>query len=163
MNNPDSSASPDLKKPSHLLAFGFGSGLLPAAPGTWGTLAAVPCYLLMAPLSLPWYLFLLALAFLAGIWICGQASKDLGVHDHGGIVWDEIVGYLVAMALVPATLFWVLIGFVLFRFFDILKPWPIGYMDRKIGGGLGIMLDDLLAGVYALLVMYLMAYFGVQL
>jgi phosphatidylglycerophosphatase A len=147
---------PDLRKPLHLLAFGFGSGLAPKAPGTFGTLVAVPLYLLMADLSLPIYLGLVLAGSLLGVWICGQTSRDLGVHDHGGIVWDEIIGYLLTMAFAPPGWVWLLVGFLLFRFFDILKPWPIRWLDRQVAGGVGIMLDDLLAGVYAGLIMLLL-------
>lgn len=147
---------PDLRNPVHLLAFGFGSGLAPKAPGTFGTLAALPLYLLMAELSLPIYLGLVLVGALLGIWICGRASQDLGVHDHGGIVWDEIIGYLLTMAFAPPGWIWMLVGFLLFRFFDILKPWPIRWLDRQVAGGFGIMLDDLLAGVFAGLVMLLL-------
>ncbi|MCU7916667.1 MAG: phosphatidylglycerophosphatase A [Candidatus Thiodiazotropha sp. (ex Gloverina cf. vestifex)] len=147
--------APDLRKPIHLLAFGFGSGLAPKAPGTFGTLVAIPIYLLLQPLSFTLYLVLLLLGFVVGIWICGQASKDLGVHDHGGIVWDEIVGYLVTMSFASDGVWWILIGFVLFRFFDILKPWPINWLDQQVHGGFGIMLDDLVAGLYAGSVMLL--------
>jgi len=151
---------PDLRNPIHLLAFGFGSGCLPHAPGTFGTLVGVGFYLLLRPLPLPPYLLLLGLAFLLGVWVCGRTSRDLGVHDHSGIVWDEIVGYLVTMALAPPGWVWVLLGFVLFRLFDILKPWPISTIDRRLGGGLGIMLDDVLAGLYGLLVLWLVEYWG---
>ena len=144
---------PDLKKPIHLLAFGFGSGLAPVAPGTFGTLAAVPLYLLLAPLPLPAYLAVVTAVSLAGIWICGRASRDLGVHDHPGIVWDEIAGFLVTMTAAPRGWSWLLLGFLLFRLFDIFKPWPIGWLDRRVRGGLGIMLDDLLAGAFAWLVL----------
>jgi phosphatidylglycerophosphatase A len=148
-----------LANPIHLLAFGFGSGLLPMAPGTWGTLVAIPLYLVLQPLPLAVYLAVVALSALVGIWICHVAAKNLGVHDHPGIVWDEIVGYLVTMTALPASWWWPLIGFVLFRLFDILKPWPIRLVDRDVGGGLGIMLDDILAGVMALVVMQVLAYF----
>ena len=147
--------SPDLRKPYQLLAFGFGSGLAPKAPGTFGTLAAVPLYLLLQPLPLSLYLLLVAFGFVAGIWICEATSRDLGVHDHGGIVWDEIIGYWVTMSLAPAGWWWLVIGFLLFRFFDILKPWPIGWLDRRVTGGFGIMLDDLVAGLYATSIMFL--------
>lgn len=143
--------------PVHLLAFGFGSGLAPFAPGTFGTLAAVPLYLLLAPLSLPLYLALVVVAFIAGIWICGKAGEDLGVHDHGGIVWDEFVGLWIALIAVPAGWLWIVAGFSLFRLFDIWKPWPIGWADRQVSGGLGVMLDDVIAGVYALAVLQLAA------
>ena len=147
-----------LTNPIHFLAFGFGSGLAPFAPGTFGTLAAVPLYLLMQPLSLPLYLAVVVIAFIAGIWICGVAGSDLGVHDHGGIVWDEFVGLWVTMIAAPAGWPWVVAGFLLFRLFDIWKPWPIRWADQQVSGGFGVMLDDLIAGLYALLVMQLAAY-----
>ncbi len=142
-------STPNLTNPIHLLAFGFGSGLAPVAPGTFGTLAAVPFYLLMARLPLEVYLAVLAVVILAGIWICGRTSRDLGVHDHPGIVWDEFAGFFVTMIAAPPGWFWLVAGFGLFRLFDILKPWPIGWLDRRVKGGLGIMLDDLLAGSFA--------------
>jgi phosphatidylglycerophosphatase A len=148
-------AKPNLRQPLHLLAFGFGSGLAPKAPGTFGTLVAVPIYLLMQGLPLIAYLALVLAGFIAGIWICDRTSRDLGVHDHGGIVWDEIVGYLLTMTLAPSGWVWVLLGFLLFRFFDILKPWPIRWLDRRVPGGFGIMLDDLIAGLFAGVVMLL--------
>ncbi|MEW8001788.1 MAG: phosphatidylglycerophosphatase A [Candidatus Thiodiazotropha sp.] len=138
-----------MRKPTHLLAFGFGSGLLPKAPGTYGTLVGVPLYLLMQPLPLLSYILLVALGFVAGLWLCQRAAEDLGVHDHSGIVWDEIVGYLAAMAFAPPGWIWIVIGFLLFRLFDIFKPWPIRWIDRRVKGGLGIMLDDLAAGIYS--------------
>jgi phosphatidylglycerophosphatase A len=138
-----------LRHPLEFLALGFGSGLLPRAPGTAGTLAAIPVYLLAAQLPPPYYLLLVVLLFLAGIGICAHAAGRLGVHDHPGIVWDEIVGYLVSMALAPPGWTWIALGFVLFRLFDILKPWPIRWVDRHVHGGFGIMLDDLLAGLFS--------------
>ncbi|MCU7802969.1 MAG: phosphatidylglycerophosphatase A [Candidatus Thiodiazotropha sp. (ex Lucinoma borealis)] len=147
---------PDMRKPMHLLAFGFGSGLMPKAPGTFGTLVGIPLYLVIEPLPQSYYLMLVLLAFVAGIWICQKTSDDLGVHDHGGIVWDEIVGYLVTMAFAPAGWVWILVGFLLFRLFDIVKPWPIRWIDRKVDGGFGIMLDDLLAGIFAAVTMALL-------
>jgi phosphatidylglycerophosphatase A len=148
---------PDLGNPVHLLAFGLGSGCVPIAPGTFGTLMAVGLYLPLARLELPWYLAVLALASLAGIWICGRTSKDLGVHDHGGIVWDEFAGFWLTMVAAPPGWAWIVIGFLLFRFFDIVKPWPIRWLDRQVGGGLGIMVDDLLAGLFGLAVMQIAA------
>jgi len=135
--------------PVQFLAFGFGSGISPKAPGTVGTLVAVPLYYLLSGLSLPWYSATLVLTALLGIWICGAASRQLGVHDHGGIVWDEFVGYWVTMWALPADWLWICAGFIAFRFFDILKPWPINILDRKVSGGLGIMIDDLVAGIMA--------------
>ncbi len=137
------------RSPAQFLAFGFGSGLSPWAPGTAGTLVAIPLFLALAELSLLWYSVVVALAFVAGIAICGAASRQLGVHDHPGIVWDEFVGYWVTLWALPAEPAWVLAGFVLFRILDILKPWPIRVLDRRVGGGFGIMIDDVIAGVLA--------------
>jgi len=148
-----------LRNPVHLLSFGFGSGLIPFAPGTFGTLVAVPLYLLVQPLSLPAYLLLIGVMSIAGVVFCTYTSRALGVHDHGGIVWDEIVGYFVTMTAAPMGWEWLLAGFLLFRLFDIWKPWPIGWLDKKVSGGLGIMLDDVLAGIYALAVMQLVTAF----
>lgn len=141
------------RNPIHFLAFGFGSGALPVAPGTFGTLVAIPIYLLMEPLSLWLYLAIVTGITVLGVWLCHVTSRDLGVHDHPGIVWDEIAGYLITMIAAPTGWLWVLLGFVLFRIFDIIKPWPIGWADRQVSGGLGIMLDDVLAAVYAWLLL----------
>jgi len=150
---------PDIKHPVHFLAFGFGSGLSPKAPGTAGTLAAVPILYLMSFLTSVEYLIVLSMIIVAGVWLCGQSSKMLGVHDHPGIVWDEFAGLFVTMIAVPVTWGTVLAGFILFRLFDILKPWPIGWLDKKISGGLGIMLDDLVAGALALSILQLLLKF----
>jgi phosphatidylglycerophosphatase A len=148
-----------LGTPEHLIAFGFGTGLSPVAPGTVGTLFGVLLFLPLSLLSLPTYAAVVALLFVFGCWVCGESARLLGVHDHGGIVFDEIVGYLVAAApllcfaaqppLVVAAA--MLAAFALFRLFDILKPWPIRALDRSVHGGFGIMLDDVLAGVAAAL------------
>lgn len=138
-----------LKDPAQCLAFGFGAGLAPKAPGTFGTLVAIPFYYLMQDLSLPLYVGLLVLAFILGVYLCEHAAQANQTHDHPGIVWDEMVGYWLTMLMAPAGWPWVIGGFVLFRFFDILKPWPVGWLDRRVRGGLGIMLDDILAAVYA--------------
>jgi phosphatidylglycerophosphatase A len=148
-----------LRHPVDFLALGFGSGLLPRAPGTAGTIAAIPLYLLVQSMALSVYLLLVAVLFLVGIPICAHTANRLGVHDHPGIVWDEIVGYLVTMTFAPVGWPWVLAGFVLFRFFDVLKPWPIRWLDRRVGGGFGIMVDDLLAGVAAAAVLQLLVIF----
>ncbi len=144
-----STANFRLSNPIHFLALGFGSGLAPKAPGTFGTLAVVPLFLLVAPLSSPLYLLLLLLMSVAGIYICGKAAEDAGVPDHGAIVWDEFVGFLITMFLIPITWQSLLVGFLLFRLFDIFKPWPISYLDKNCHGGLGIMLDDIVAGIAA--------------
>mgnify|MGYP000530742071 FL=1 len=142
------------RNPIHFLAFGLGSGASPKAPGTVGTLAAVPLWYLLAQTPLTIYLLLVLGAFVIGIGLCGRTSRDLGVHDHGGIVWDEFVGYWITMIAVPVDWIWALAGFILFRLFDILKPWPIGPVDKRVHGGLGIMLDDVLAGVMAAAVLH---------
>jgi len=146
-----------LLHPVDFLALGFGSGLVPKGPGTAGTVVAIPVYLLVAGLPLNFYIALVAVLFVAGIPVCAHAARRMGVHDHPAIVWDEIVGYLVTMVAAPPGWLWILAGFVLFRFFDILKPWPIKWFDRKVGGGFGIMVDDLLAGIAAAAVLQLMA------
>lgn len=138
-----------LSQPVHLLAFGFGSGLAPKAPGTFGTLAAVPLFFLMSGLAPDVYFALLVVASLVGVYLCHKTAADLRVHDHSGIVWDEFVGLWITLFLVPSGWVWVLIGFALFRFFDVLKPWPISWLDRHVHGGFGIMIDDIVAGVFA--------------
>ena len=125
-----------LRTPSGFLAFGFGSGLAPFAPGTFGTLAAIPPYLLLAQLTWPLYALVLLLSFVLGVYLCEQASKNLGVHDHGGIVWDEFVGFWITLFMIPPEWYWILMGFVLFRIFDIIKPFPIKWLDNKVKGGL---------------------------
>lgn len=144
------------RNPVHFLAFGCGAGAAPVAPGTFGTLVAVPLYWLLQGMHLPTYLALLTLLFAAGVWLCEVTARDLGVHDHPGIVWDEVVGYLLTMTAAPPGWAWIVVGFLLFRLFDIWKPWPIRYCDRQLGGGLGIMLDDVLAGLYAWLVLQML-------
>ncbi|KZX77325.1 phosphatidylglycerophosphatase [Oleiphilus sp. HI0009] len=146
-----------LKDPRCLLAFGFGSGYSAKAPGTIGTLTAIPFYLLLSHLDNFSYLVVCATAFVIGCYICEIASKKLGVEDHGGVVWDEYVGYWIAMYGAPAGCEWVIIGFVLFRIFDIFKPWPIKVMDKNIKGGIGIMIDDVVAGLFALCAMSLIS------
>ncbi|MAZ87490.1 MAG: phosphatidylglycerophosphatase A [Cellvibrionaceae bacterium] len=139
-----------LANPVHALAFGFGSGLSPKAPGTVGTLAAVPLYVVMSSLPLLAYSLMLLVTFVVGVYLCDKTSKDLGVHDHPGIVWDEFVGYWITMLAAPAGWLWIFVGFVWFRIFDVLKPWPINWLDKKVEGGFGIMIDDVLAGLMAL-------------
>jgi phosphatidylglycerophosphatase A len=147
-----------LLNPIDLLALGFGSGLVPVGPGTAGTVVAIPVYLLLQPLDLVVYLAIVVLAFIAGIGICAHTARRLGQHDHSAIVWDEIVGYLVTMTAAPGGWEWVVGGFMLFRIFDIAKPWPISWLDRHVHGGLGVMLDDLLAGVFAAAVLQGLVY-----
>ncbi len=147
----------------HFLAFGFGSGLSPFAPGTMGTIAAIPIYLIMVLFLPQWLYIVLTLIFLVvGIGICDRVSNDLQTHDFSGIVWDEIVGYLITMIFIPLSWEFIILGFILFRFFDILKPWPISWLDKEISGGLGIMLDDVLAGVFAWLGLFLISQFWIK-
>jgi phosphatidylglycerophosphatase A len=138
-----------MRDPVHFLAFGFGAGLAPVAPGTFGTLVAVPLELLLRPLGLGVRIAAVVAVCLVGVWLCGESARRLDTHDHPGIVWDEIAGYLLAMLAAPPGWPWILAGFLLFRLFDILKPWPIRELDHGIGGGTGIMLDDIVAGLFA--------------
>lgn len=140
----------------HWLAVGGGLGLARKAPGTFGTLAGIPLAVIAAGLPLPAALALLAACALAGIWICGATATDWGVHDHGAIVWDEVVGYAIALVALPVTPLYLLLAFVVFRFFDILKPWPISWLDRELAGGLGIMADDVLAGMASAAVLWVL-------
>lgn len=137
------------RQPAYFLALGFGSGLMPIAPGTWGTLAAIPVYCLLMGCSWWVYLGLVLGAFWLGVGICDKVSSELSVHDDSRIVWDEIVGYLITMFLAPPGLFWMGLGFLLFRGFDIWKPQPIRWVDQQVKGGMGIMLDDVLAAIPA--------------
>ncbi|OOE93226.1 phosphatidylglycerophosphatase A [Salinivibrio sp. AR647] len=147
-----------LSNPIHLLALGFGGGLSPIMPGTVGTLVAIPFYWALVTFGGVVGLWIaIIVGGIAGIAICGRASKDMQVHDHGAIVWDEFVGFWLTMALVPTT-DWktVLAGFILFRLFDMAKPWPISWLDKHVHGGIGIMVDDILAGVMAMLSLWLL-------
>jgi phosphatidylglycerophosphatase A len=120
-----------------------------------GTLVAIPLYLLVAPWSLVQYTVFIVLAAALGVWICDVASRQLQVHDHPGIVWDEFVGYWITMWAVPVDWVWIIAGFLIFRLYDIVKPWPVSVLDRKVGGGFGIMIDDVLAGVMACLTLHI--------
>lgn len=148
-----------LKDPRMFLAFGFGSGLSRIMPGTCGTIAALPLYFLMTGLPVWIYLSVLFLGFVIGNHLCGYAAEKMNVHDHGGIVWDEFVGMWISLFLVPFEWLWVGLAFILFRLFDMLKPWPISVVDKKVGGGFGIMLDDVLAGIAACVCMHVILYF----
>lgn len=146
------------RNPVHFIAFGLGTGASPYAPGTVGTLLGLPLVWLMAGLSVWVYLFITVALYFFGVWACEKTSNDIGVHDHAGIVIDEVVGYLITMIWVPVNFWTLLIGFLLFRFFDVVKPWPIRWLDKKVKGGTGIMIDDVLAGVFALIMMQLIIY-----
>jgi phosphatidylglycerophosphatase A len=146
------------RNPLHFVAFGFGVGTIPFAPGTFGTLLAIPFYLLMRPLSPVHYLILTLVIICASIWICSVATRDIGVQDHQGMCLDEVVGFLVTMFYAPIGWQWILLGFVLFRIFDIWKPWPIRLADNKIHGGFGIIFDDVLAGIFSCACIQLLAF-----
>lgn len=145
------------RNPWHFLAFGFGSGTLPKMPGTWGTLVAIPIYLLCAEFPLWWYAIMTLAAIVLAIIACDITERELGIHDYSGIVLDEIVGYLLTMLGAPVGWLWVILGFVLFRVFDIWKPFPIRWLDRHVSGGFGTVVDDLLAGVYAWIMLQFLA------
>ncbi len=138
-----------LTNPVHFFAFGFGSGLVPKIPGTVGSLAVLPFIFLLKDVALVEYTIACCLVSFIGIFICGHSAKLLGVHDHPGIVWDEFAGMMITFIAVPLSLTNIILGFILFRLFDIVKPWPIRFIDRQVAGGLGIMLDDILAGIFA--------------
>ena len=139
-----------LSHPAHFIALGFGSGLAPAAPGTFGTLAGLALYWLLAQVAPPLVIAFLAIpAFFLGVWACERTGRDLGVQDHGAMVWDEIVAFLPLAALASTSLMLQAVAFVLFRVFDIWKPYPIRLVEKNVKGGMGVMVDDLMAGAYA--------------
>ena len=151
-----------LATPAGWLACGFGSGLTPVAQGTFGSLAALLPWLLLRHLSIPLYVLVLLAGFAIGVWACDIAGRALGVDDHRSLVWDEFIGQWIALIplLLPALLptrfsmwWWLLAGFVLFRLFDVWKPWPISWLDRHLKGGMGVMVDDVVAGVFAAVVL----------
>jgi len=133
--------------PLHFLACGFGSGNLPIMPGTWGTLAAIPFYLIFAQLSLWMYITITILFNVIGILLCHIANRDFGTPDHPAIVWDEFAAFFIVMIGIPNTWYYITLGFIFFRLFDIFKPWPIRWVDQHIKGGIGVMLDDILAAL----------------
>ncbi|HEV2333669.1 MAG TPA: phosphatidylglycerophosphatase A [Gammaproteobacteria bacterium] len=139
--------------PIHFLAYGFGAGLSPKAPGTMGTVVTIPIYVLLMYLGQPVYWAFLVVALVAGIYICGYTAKVIGADDPKSVVWDEVVGYLITMLGLPLGWVWILAGFLLFRLFDIWKPWPIRWLDRNVKGGLGIMVDDVAAAIPACLLL----------
>ncbi|MDR6984553.1 phosphatidylglycerophosphatase A [Rheinheimera pacifica] len=151
-----STAQFNLKKWYQFLALGFGSGLSPKAPGTFGTLAAVPLVILLLWAGNIYLLTFVIAGSVLGVYICGQTARDIGEHDHGAIVWDEIIGYGITMLWAPLHWQTLLLGFVLFRLFDIVKPWPISWCDKNVHHGTGIMLDDIVAGIAALLSLQLL-------
>lgn len=142
-----------MRDPVHLLAFGLGTGLAPVAPGTFGSLVALPLAWATLPMPLAIRAGIGVLLVMAGIWICGESARRIGTHDHSGIVWDEIAALYLVLLVTPAGILWWAAAFGLFRLFDIWKPWPIRDLDHRLHGGLGIMLDDLAAGLYAALLL----------
>jgi phosphatidylglycerophosphatase A len=147
--------------PAHLVALGFGAGLAPRAPGTVGTLVGFPLHASLALwLSPPMETLALAALFYLGIVVCGKTGEALGAHDHGAIVWDEVVAFTLVLVWAPRGLVWIAAAFVLFRLFDILKPWPIRVIDTGVKGGLGVMLDDLAAAGFTLVVLHLVQRFA---
>ncbi|UZD16716.1 phosphatidylglycerophosphatase A [Gallibacterium anatis] len=155
--NHDALKNVKLTNPVHLLALGFGSGLIFPAPGTWGTLVGLLIgWLLLQWIAVPFFLIFTLIAFFIGCYLCEKTAHDMKVHDHSSIVWDEIVAIWLALTALPNYAWqWCLTAFVLFRFFDIIKPYPIRYFDRKLQTGFGIMFDDLLAALYAIIVIFL--------
>jgi phosphatidylglycerophosphatase A len=147
-----------LTDPVNFLAFGFGTGLAPVAPGTFGSIPGLVLFWLTLDLGLYVQLGVAAALAIAGIWICGESARRIGVHDHGGIVWDEIAGMYITLLVAPVSIVGFVLAFVLFRLMDIVKPWPIRDLDHRIHGGLGIMLDDLVAALYAALLLVLASY-----
>jgi phosphatidylglycerophosphatase A len=135
--------------PAHFIALGFGAGLSPKAPGTVGTLLGFPLFWLLSLLSSQTTWTVAAVLFLGGIWACGKTGRDLGRADYGGIVWDEVFAFALVLIFTPVSVGWYIVAFLLFRVFDILKPFPINYYDRILKGGFGVMLDDVLAAAYS--------------
>ena len=141
--------------PIHFIACGFGIGALPIMPGTFATIASIPLYLLLVQLPLSAYITITILLNLAGIYLCGKTNRDFGTNDHPAAVWDEIAAFPIVMIAIPPTWYTILIGVILFRIFDIWKPGPIGWIDRHIHGGLGVMLDDVAAALVSLAILHL--------
>ncbi len=148
------------RNPLYFIAFGFGSGAVPFAPGTFGTLMAIPFYLGLRCLPLTAYLIFLLGFIIFTSWLCDVISRSTHTHDHPGMCIDEFAGFFVTMIAAPAGWQWIAAGFVLFRVFDIWKPWPISYADKNIPGGFGMIFDDVLAGLYAMIVIQAIYYFS---
>ena len=150
--------------PIHFIACGFGFGAARYLPGTFGTLVGIPFYLLLRHFSPVHYLFIVLITFIVGVKICDITARSFGVDDHPAIVWDEMVGYWITMFLVPMKFnwIWIIVGFFLFRLFDIWKPWPIRWFDQSVKGGLGIMVDDVIAGIYAWVILQAIIFWVLQ-
>ncbi|MGI9245672.1 MAG: phosphatidylglycerophosphatase A family protein [Steroidobacteraceae bacterium] len=145
-----------LRQPVHFLALGFGAGLAPVAPGTFGSMVGLLLGLALVPLGFAAQAAAAVVASLAGVWICGESARRLGVHDHPAIVWDEVAGMLIVLLAAPDRWWGPLAAFALFRLFDVWKPWPIREVDHGLGGGAGIMLDDILAALMAVALLLLL-------
>lgn len=141
------------RNPIHFLAFGFAVGTIRVMPGTFGSLIAIPLYLLMLPLTPTYYFVVVLILFILGIGLCGKTARDLNAPDYSGIVWDEIVGMLLVLGFVQPTISSVVIAFILFRLFDVWKPWPISWLNTHVKSGIGIMLDDAIAAICAILIL----------
>ncbi|KPD03495.1 phosphatidylglycerophosphatase A [Moellerella wisconsensis] len=152
-----------MRNPWHLLATGFGSGLSPIVPGTMGSLVAIPFWLLMARMPI-WSCWVIIVAgFFIGCLICQRTSDDMKVHDHGSIVWDEFIGMWITLMAIPTVSWeWILTGFFIFRIFDMWKPWPIRWFDRRVSGGFGIMIDDVIAAIFAYVTVWLLAFYNLM-
>lgn len=153
-------AVPELvwQNPFYFIAFGLGSGAVPFAPGTFGTLMAIPFYLLLRPLPLVYYLLFVVIFIAASSWLCERISRDIAVHDHPGMCIDEFAGFFVTMIHAPFGVKWIVLGFLLFRLFDIWKPWPIRYIDKNMHGGFGMVFDDVIAGLFACIIIQVIAH-----
>lgn len=147
------------RNPLYFIAFGLGSGAMPFAPGTFGTLMAIPFYLLLRELPLSFYLIFVLIFIAATSWLSDRISRDIHVHDHPGMCIDEFAGFFVTMIAAPQGAVWILIGFLLFRLFDIWKPWPISWIDKHVTSGFGMILDDVVAGLFAMIIIQLLAMF----
>lgn len=147
------------KNPIHFVACGFGVGTIPIIPGTFGTLVGVVLYLMLVRLPLVAYLIITIILLIAGIYLCERTNRDLGTEDHPAAVWDEIASFPIVMIAIPFTWYYLLMGFVLFRIFDIWKPWPIRWFDRNVHGGFGVMLDDVIAALFAWVILFIITLF----
>ncbi|WP_294910963.1 phosphatidylglycerophosphatase A [Tatumella sp. UBA2305] len=150
-----------LSNPWHLLATGFGSGLSPVVPGTIGSLAALPFWYLLILLPEDLYYLVVLAGICLGVYLCHRTAKDMGVHDHGSIVWDEFIGMWITLMAIPNHHWqWVAAGFIVFRILDMWKPWPIRWFDRNVSGGMGIMIDDIVAGILSAVILYAVGYYS---
>lgn len=148
------------QKPLNFIAFGFGSGIAPVAPGTFGTLFAIPFFVLLSHLPLIMYLLVVLLLTCFSSWLLGKISEEIGVHDHTGMNLDEFIGYFFTMIAVPSTWLNIVLGFILFRLFDVWKPFPISWVDKHMMGGFGMVFDDILAGIISCIILHILMMVG---